>query len=102
MEEDPAAFLVNVFQRSDTFTVQKFFITFVWNFLCCSFCPLLLVLLLYITEKSLASFTCLLPISYLSALMRSAPHLQPSLLQAEQPQVSQPHQDRVEGEDHLP
>ena len=72
-----------------TFTIKNFFCMFVWNFLCSSFRPLLLVLSLHTTEKSLASSLCLpLPLRYLQTFIRSPP--QSSFLQAEQIQVTPP------------
>jgi len=44
---------------SVTLTIKKFFCVLIWNFLCTSFRPLLPVLLLHTTEKSLASSICL-------------------------------------------
>jgi len=46
--------LGNLFQCSVTLRGKKFFLTFRWNFLCCSLCPSSLVLSLGTTEKSLA------------------------------------------------
>lgn len=48
--------LGRLFQWSNSLTVKKFFLVFVWNFLHSSFCslPLLLLPLLPATEKSLA------------------------------------------------
>ncbi|XP_048154063.1 uncharacterized protein LOC125323267 isoform X2 [Corvus hawaiiensis] len=51
-EGDSTTSLGNLFQFSVTSTVKKFFI-FRWNFLCLSFCPLPLVLLLGTTDKRL-------------------------------------------------
>ncbi|NXG57216.1 ENO4 Enolase, partial [Hemiprocne comata] len=63
---------------------QKFFLRFKWNFPCSTLCPLPLVLSLGTTEKSLAPS---------SLHIRISPHKvspQPSLLQAEESQLSQP------------
>ena len=53
--------LGNLFQFSTTLTIKKFFCMLVWNFLYSSFRPLLLVLSLHITERSLVSSICLPP-----------------------------------------
>ena len=74
--EDSTTSLGNLFQCSVTLTLKKFFHTLVWNFLCSSFRPLLLVLLLHITKKNLASSICLpSPFRYLQTLIRSPPSL---------------------------
>ena len=66
IEGDSTTSLGNLFQCSVTLMVKKFFHMFVWNFLYSSFRPLLLVLLLHTTEKSLASSICLpAPFRYL-------------------------------------
>ena len=59
IEEDSKSSLGNLFQCYVIFTVKKFFCIFVWNFLHSSFRPVLLVLSLCITEKSLAKSVCL-------------------------------------------
>jgi len=56
---DSTTALGNLFQYSVIFTINKFFCMFVWNFVCSSFRPLFLVLLLLATRKNLASFICL-------------------------------------------
>ena len=61
IEENFTTSLGNLFWCSVTLTIKKFFCMFVWNFLCSSFRPLLLVLSLHTTEKSLASSICLPP-----------------------------------------
>jgi len=62
---DSTTSLGNLCQCSVTLTV-KIFHVLVWNFLCSSFRPLLLVLSLHTTKKSLASSICLpLPFRYL-------------------------------------
>jgi len=53
-EGDSTASLGSLGQGSVTLTGKKFFLVFSWNFLCFSLCPLLLVLSLGTTEKSLA------------------------------------------------
>ena len=55
LEGDSITPLGNLFQCSVTLTIKKFFCMFVWNFLCSSFKPLLLVLLLLTTVKSMVS-----------------------------------------------
>ena len=55
IEGDSTTSLGNLFQCSITLTVMNFFFMFVWNILCSSFRPLLLILLLRTTKKSLAS-----------------------------------------------
>lgn len=52
-------------QCSGTLKLKKFFLVFVWNFLCSNLCPLSLVLLLGTTENSLAPCAWHLPIRYL-------------------------------------
>lgn len=60
-EGDSTTCLGNVFQYSVTCAIKKFFI-FSWNFLCISFYPLLLALLLSTTEKDLAPTSDTLPL----------------------------------------
>ena len=63
--------LHSLFQCSVTLTTKKFNML-VQNFLCSSFRPLLLVLSLCTTKKSLASYTCLPPpFRYLYTFIRS-------------------------------
>ena len=70
--EDLLAFsLVSVCQCSVTCTEQKCFLMFRGNILCSSLCPLLLVLALSTTEKSLAPSSSHLPFRNLYTLMRS-------------------------------
>jgi len=54
-EGDATISLGNQFQCSITLTIKWFFCMFLWNFQCSSFRPLLLVLSLHTTQKSLAS-----------------------------------------------
>lgn len=80
--EDSTTSLGILFQSSITPTIKKFFQMLVWNFLCSSFRPLLLVLLLCISKKSLAPSICLLPVfGYLYYQILS----QSSLPQADRP-----------------
>jgi len=53
-EGDSTASLDSLFQCSITLKVKKFFLRLRWNILCFGLCPLPLVLLLGITEKTLA------------------------------------------------
>ena len=64
-EGDSTASVCSLLQCSVTLTVKKFFHIFVWNFLCSSFWPVLLVLSVHTTENSLASSSCLLLFRYL-------------------------------------
>lgn len=68
-----------------TLKIQKFFHMLVWNFWCLSFRPLLLVLLLCTTKKSLVSSICLPPPFRINCILT-----QFSFPQPEQTQVMQP------------
>ena len=68
--------------------VKKWFLMFRGNLPCFSWCPLPLVLALGTTKRSLAPTPLHPPLRYLYTLIRSAP--EPSLLQAQQSQLSQP------------
>jgi len=73
----------SLLQCSATLTVKKFLLMLVWYFLCSTLSPVPLVLLLHITEKSLAPSSSIF-VSIDNILF------QPSFPQAEQPQLSQP------------
>lgn len=69
-EGDSMTSLGNLFQCCDTLSV-KFFLMLRWNLLCFSLWPLLPILLLSTTGKSLAPSSWHLPLSYLYVMMRS-------------------------------
>jgi len=62
---DPTTSLGSLFQCSVALTVKVFFLMYVLNFSWCSFCPLILILLLHATEKSPAPFIYLLHFRFL-------------------------------------
>jgi len=80
--------LGNLCQCLVTLTMKKCFLVFRWNCLYISLCPLPLVLALGTTGKSLAPSSSFHPFRYFYTLRRSP--FEPSLLQAEQSQLSQP------------
>jgi len=85
-DADATTSLGNLCQCLVTLTVKKCFLMFRGNLLCFSLCPLPLVLSLGTTKKSLDP-SLHPPFRYWSTLIRSP---EPSLLQAEQPKISEP------------
>lgn len=54
-DEDSVTSLNNLFQCLTTRTAKRFFVVFRWNVMCCSFCPVPLILPVGTAEKSLAT-----------------------------------------------